>query len=67
MNYWTQGQITFCDATATLRAHNINKMTAQKKIGIKDEVNITLQGKGSDMGRETVELKVLCAVKLGGP
>ena len=42
-------------------------MTAQKKIGIKDEVNTTLQGKGSAMGRETGELKVLCAVKLGGP
>ena len=39
INNWYNLKCTFFDAAATLRAHNIIKMTAQTKRAIKNEVN----------------------------
>ena len=62
---WPQTQRPFFDTSETLRAHDISRMAAQMKRGTKDEVNILLQGKGLDKRRETGEVKLLCALKLG--
>ena len=50
---WDSIKCTFCDATATLWAHETIQMTGQNKIAIDDEVNILLLGKFSNKRRET--------------
>ena len=62
---WDATRRTFHDAAATLRSHEISKMTDQNKRAINDEINILILGKGSNKRRVTVDAKVLCALKLG--
>ena len=60
-----QPKCMFCDAAATLHAHEISKITAQCKKAIKNEVNSLLLGSDSNKRREIDENKKLCALRLG--
>ena len=64
INNWYQTKCTFRDATATLRAHEISKMTAQTKKAIENEVNSLILG-SSNKNRAIGEHKTLRALRLG--
>ena len=64
INNWYQTKCTFRDATATLRAHEISKMTAQTKRAIENEVNSLLLV-SSNKSRAIGEQKALRDIRLG--
>ena len=53
INNWDQYKFKFCDATDTLRAHDISKITTHTKKATENEVNSLLLGCGSNKSRAT--------------
>ena len=66
INNWDRVKHSFCDAAATLQAHEISKMTSQTKIAIDEEINSILLWKYFNKSRAPGEVKILCAFKLSG-
>ena len=64
INNWDQTKCTFRYVAATIRAHEISKMTAQTKKAIKNEVNSLLLG-SSNKRRAIGEQKTLRDIRLG--
>ena len=63
---WDQTKCMFRDAAATLRDHEISKMTAQTKKVIENKVNILLLGSGSNKRIAIGKQKTLRALRLIG-